>query len=133
MPLYAVLSDPEVMRYIETPFSYEQTAAFLRENGLCHPPRVYAVVWKDSGALIGQLIWHPWDETATELGWILRRDHWGRGAAGEMTDALLRDTDKDIIIECASEQMATRHIAERRGFKLTGETDGLLIYRYSRN
>ena len=40
--LYVVLSDPEVMRYIEPPFSLEQTRAFLRDAGLCAPPLVYA-------------------------------------------------------------------------------------------
>ena len=37
-PLYAVLSDPAVMRHIEPPFSMERTKAFLNENGLLSPP-----------------------------------------------------------------------------------------------
>ncbi len=130
--LHAVLSDPAVMRWIEPPFTEEQTRTFIRENGLCRPARVYAVTLKESGELIGQLIWHPWDGTATELGWILRRDHWGRGFVGELTDALLMQTERDIVIECSSEQTATRYIAESRGFVLSGENDGLLVYRHTR-
>ena len=72
--LFRALSDLEVMRYIEAPFTLEQTEAFIRNVGLCDPPLVYAVVWKQTGELIGHLIWHCWDETAMELGWILRRD-----------------------------------------------------------
>ncbi len=112
-----VLSDEKVMRYIEPPFSLEQTRVFIREAGLCEPPLVYAVVWKQSGDLIGHLIWHSWDENAMELGWILRRDFWGRGIAKELTRAMLLLADKDVIIECSPGQYATRHIAEAFGFE----------------
>lgn len=130
--LHAVLSDPAVMRWIEPPFTPAQTAAFLREAGLCRPPRVYAVVRKDGGGLIGHLIWHPWDETAMELGWILRRDCWGQGFARELTEAVLARSEGDVVIECCPEQAATRRLAERFGFRLTGERDGLVVYRLKR-
>lgn len=32
-PLHRLLSDPEVMRYLEPPFSREQTRAFLDRRG----------------------------------------------------------------------------------------------------
>ncbi len=127
--LYAVLSDPEVMRYIEPPFSLEQTRSFIREAGLCEPPLVYAVIWKQTGELIGHLIWHPWDETAMELGWILRRDFWGRGIARELTAAILTRTDRDVVLECSPEQTATRRIAESFGFARTASAKDLLCYR----
>lgn len=144
--LYAVLSDPEVMRYIEPPFSMEQTAAFIREAGLCEPPLVYAVIWKGDASdpviakpeglwqsastnLIGHLIWHPWDESAMELGWILRRDCWGRGLAKELTAAILAQADRDVVIECSPEQITTRHIAEAFGFEPVSSCSGLSVYR----
>ena len=37
--LYEVISDPDVMKYIEPPFSMEQTKQFLKGFGLCDPPR----------------------------------------------------------------------------------------------
>lgn len=49
--LYALLSDSEVMRYIEPPFSKEQTMQFLVDAGLSEKPLVYAV--EDSGSFIG--------------------------------------------------------------------------------
>ena len=144
--LYVVLSDPEVMRYIEPPFSLEQTRAFLRDAGLCAPPLVYAVLWKGelpasvpargvapslpaSPLLIGHLIWHAWDENSMELGWILRRDFWGMGIARELTEALLAQTDKDVVIECCPAQAATRHLAEQFGFLLVSADEMLLQYR----
>ena len=52
--LYALLSDSEVMRYIEPPFTKEQTVQFLMDAGLSEKPLVYAV--EDSGSFIGYAI-----------------------------------------------------------------------------
>lgn len=60
--LFAVLSDAEVMGHVEPPSCIARTRAFTRETGLCEPPLVHAVVWKQSGPLIGRLIWHLRDE-----------------------------------------------------------------------
>ena len=126
--LHRILSDPRVMRWIEAPYTREQTLLFLRRAGLCAPPLVYAVTEKASGELIGQLIWHPWDESSMELGWILRRDRWGRGLASELTEAMLQESNGDVVLECVPEQAATIHIAERFGFALE-EEGTLLRYR----
>lgn len=55
--LHEILSDPEVMRFVEPPFDREQTRRFIETAGLCAPPLVYAVVEKQTGRLIGHLIW----------------------------------------------------------------------------
>jgi len=143
--LYEVLSDPAVMRYIEPPFTPEQTRAFLLQAGCCEPPLVYGVVWKgsadpemepgkgqggsDAFKLIGHLIWHPWEDEAMELGWILRRDYWGRGIARELTAALLERTAGDVVLECSPDQTATRHLAERFGFICQASDQKLAVYR----
>lgn len=127
--LYAVLSDPEVMRYIEPPFSREQTQEFIRSSGMCDPPLVYAVMWKQTGELIGHLIWHSWDETAMELGWILRRDLWGHGITKELTASVLAQADQDVILECSPAQTATRHIAEAFGFHAVAINEERIIFR----
>lgn len=41
--LHRLLSDEEVMRFLEPPFSKEKTTDFLREVGLCDEPFIYAV------------------------------------------------------------------------------------------
>ena len=68
--LYALLSDVEVMRFIEPPFSKEQTAQFLMDAGLSDNPLVYAV--EDSSSFIGYVIFHDYDEENMEIGWILK-------------------------------------------------------------
>lgn len=44
--LYSVLSDGEVMKYIEPPFDMDKTLGFIKTAGLCDPPLVLAVEWK---------------------------------------------------------------------------------------
>ena len=127
--LFTVLSDPEVMRYLEPPFTPARTRAFLREAGLCDPPRIWAVLRKETGTLIGHLIWHPWDADFMELGWVLRRDCWNRGFAKELTGAMLARADKNVVLECDPAQTATRRIAEAFGFRPVEEGPALLVYK----
>lgn len=64
--LHRLLSDPEVMRYLEPPFSREQTRAFLDWAGLTPEPLILAV--DDDGGFAGYVIWHPY-ETMCPWSW----------------------------------------------------------------
>ncbi len=136
-PLFAVLSDPEVMEYLEAPFSLQKTQEFVETYGQCAPPLVYALVEKSCQEVIGHLIFHPYDTTSYELGWVLRRDRWGRGYAQELTAAVIYYAQKEgigeLVMECAPMQQASRHLAEKNGFHLTKETDKLLVFRRKLN
>lgn len=129
--LHRVLSDPEVMRWLEPPFTLEQTRSFIECAGLARPPLVYAVL-RDT-RLIGHVIWHPYEPGFYELGWVLARDVWGQGIAGELT-ALLLNWGREqglsgVVLECAPQQAVTRHLAERFGFRREADADGLCVYR----
>ena len=130
--LYETLSDPAVMAFVESPFTAAQTRAFVREAGLCAPPMVYAVEER-GGRVVGHAIFHPFEGERWEVGWVLRRDCWGRGYAREITAALIeRARRADIpalVIECVPENRAARRVAEACGFKYAGITDGLAQYR----
>ncbi len=129
--LYALLADPRVMRFIEAPYSREQTLAFLQSAGLCDPPLIWALVDKQTQAFAGQLIFHAYDSTHFELGWIFPKALWHTGAASEVTEAVLAYAQKagipGLIIECDREQRVTRHIAEKFGFRLV-EEKALCVY-----
>ncbi len=131
--LYGILSDPDVMRCIEPPFSRAQTEAFLAQYGLCSSPRVYAI--EHDGTLIGQFIWHACGESSYELGWILAADAWGRGFASELTAAALAYAENRgiplLLLECSPAQTASARIAEKYGFAYKGIQDGLLLYEKS--
>lgn len=128
--LHRLLSDPEVMRYLEPPFSREQTRAFLERAGLTPEPLILAV--DDDGGFAGYVIYHPYDETSMELGWVLASDRWGRGYALALTRQMIcraRESGRDAVIECHPQQAATRHIAEKLGFRPCGMDGGCCVYR----
>ena len=128
-PLHRLLSDPEVMEYLEPPYTPEQTKEFL-ESALEEEPAVWTV--EGDGKFIGYVIWHGYEEDTMELGWVLLPEYWGKGYASALTRQLMERTaaqGKKPVIECDPEQKATKHIAEKMGFVWSEEYDGLDVYR----
>ena len=129
--LYALLSDAEVMRWLEPPFTREQAEQFLQQAGLSDPPLIYAAE-NAEGEFLGYAIYHDYDDHSRELGWVLRQSAWRKGYAGEMTallTVLARREGKDAVIECAPGQTVSAHIARRHGFSYEGRADGCDSYR----
>ena len=128
--LYRLLSDPEVMRYLEPPYDRTQTEAFLQDAGLAASPLVYAA--EENGRFIGYVIYHAYDEESVEIGWVLSPAYWGRGYASALTDQLIhraRQERNDVVIECVPAQEVTKHIAAKKGFRYCGTRGGLEVYR----
>lgn len=127
--LAELLADAEVMRFLEPPFTREQSEDFLKTAGLADEPLIYAV--EDAqGGFVGYVICHPYDDEFDELGWVLRRDRWGLGYADELTAAMVSDVrrrGRRALIECSPEQTATRAIARRHGFSLVADSP-LAVY-----
>ena len=125
--LFALLSDPAVMRYLEPPYDRERAADLLRTAGLSQPPLLYAA--EEDGKFLGYVIFHRYGEAdAVELGWVLRRSAWGRGYAGRLTALLLsaaKGKYAQAVIECAPEQTVAARITGKRGLRCNG-TDGRL-------
>ena len=131
--LFSMLSDPEVMRFIEPPYTRQQTAAFITDQLRAEVPQAYALTDRATGDVLGQIIWHPHDSEAYELGWILARGHWGKGYATEITHALLNiawSELKDVVIQCTPEQTAASSIALKNSFFFLGVENGLQVYRF---
>lgn len=131
--LYKVLSDEEVMTYIEVAFDMDKTKDFIRVAGLCEPPLVYAIVWRKTGKVIGHAIFHSYEQNDYEIGWIINRDYWRLGIADEVTKGLIKYAKllgvHSCIIECDAKQAASKHIAIKNGFVYEGESDNLELYR----
>ena len=128
--LCRLLANPEVMRWLEPPYSMEQTEAFLTRAGLSETPLIYAA--EEQGVPIGYVIDHPYDEDSREIGWVLLPEYWGRGYASALTDLLIqraRQERKQLVIECAPRQQATKRIALRKVFSFQGISVGLEVYR----
>ena len=130
--LYALLSDPRVMRYLEPPFSREKSEIFLRTAGLSDPPLIYAA--EDEDGFAGYVICHNYDEKSAEIGWVLRQERWGQGLASALTEQLIRvlPPEKELVIECDPAQEATQRIALKFCFVYEGRADGLDVYRLNR-
>lgn len=131
--LYQVLSKEEVMKFIEKPFTLEETSKFVTDAGLIKKPLVYALVWKASEKVIGHVIFHSYDDLSYEIGWIINRDYWEKGIASEITEALqnkAREMNiRSLVMECDCKKTATIHIANKFGFLPIDSEDNLLIFR----
>lgn len=128
--LHRLLSDPEVMKYIEPPYTEEKTNRFLIDAGLSNPPLIYSVETKNR--FIGYAIYHDYDEDSVEIGWVLLPEYWGKGYASEVTRILIKRAQKDgknVVIECVPQQNISKHIAEKNGFAYFGRVEGLDVYK----
>lgn len=94
--LQRLQSDPEVMHHVGGVLAPEATRKMLRERILDyytqHPGLgIWATVVRATGQLAGfHLLNHIRGETLIQVGYVLAREHWGRGYATEMCVALLR-------------------------------------------
>ena len=134
-PYAHMCADPEVMRYMPTTMSWEesalQLARFVRhweERGF----GLWAVEERVSGDFIGRigLIHHedwPEGEHKTEVGWMLDRSYWGRGLATEGARASLGYGFEQLGLEriisiTLPENAASRRVMEKAGLTFRGRT-----------
>lgn len=130
--LHALLSNPDVMKYLEPPYTLAQTEAFLHSAGLGDSPLIHAVYSRGSGNFLGYLIFHPFDEASWELGWVLDPYYWGLGIARELTRGAIAYARNHqipkIVIECVPEQASSAAIARLFGFTFQGIREGCEVY-----
>lgn len=131
MALYHLLSDEDVMEFIEPPFSLEKTSDFLHRTALIDHPLIYAVEDLNQN-FVGYVIFHEYDEDSFELGWILNQRDWGKGYATELTKAFMAHSanmGKNLVIECDPNQEISKRIAVKNGFEFMGESDGCSVFK----
>ncbi len=129
--LYGTLSDPDVMTYIEDPYTYEATKELLDDVLASEVPNIYAAE-DDDGKYVGYVIFHEYEEDSYELGWLLNRSEWGKGYACRLTEIMLEEARKigmNAVIECDPEQEITEHIALKYGFIFDEIYDGCKVFR----
>ena len=127
----AICADVEVMRYLgdgkplARPDAWRQIAMILghwqlRGYGL------FALEEKATGTLIGRTgIFEPEGWPGFEVGWMLRRQSWGKGYATEAARRVLRhvftEMDREHVISLIREANAPSiRVAERLGERLEG-------------
>jgi RimJ/RimL family protein N-acetyltransferase len=145
---YAEMSaDPEVMRYIgdgqalARPMAWRNMALMVGHWAL-RGYGVWAAEERASGALVGRIgFWYPDGWPGFELGWVLRRQFWGRGYATEGARAALglaftRLRQPHVVSLIHPNNSASVRVAERLGERPVGTTEVFgrpaLVYRITR-
>lgn len=101
--LHEILGDDETMKNCEPAYDYEKTKAFLTSFCIDQKGTVVAVR-KESGKLIGYILFNQLDKGIYEMGWFFNRSFWQRGYAYESCRA--------VINHAFSEQKARKIFAE---------------------
>lgn len=86
--LHQIFGDAEVMKNCEPAYDFEKTSNFLSE--FCIGKRgAAAAIHKDSGKVIGYILFKEFEEDVYEIGWIFNKDYWRRGFAYESCRAVV--------------------------------------------
>ena len=132
------LQDNEVMKYVEPPFSIEQTKEFILEYG-CKKSMVFALEEISSASVIGHAIFHPYDEVDEyEIGWIISRSCWGKGYAVEVSQALIQYAFYEkkasrVIAETVVNNRGALAVINRLGMVENEQRSGTIIKLFELN
>ena len=129
----AIAADAEVMRWVGTPEGMDRDEAWRHMAFLVghwqlrgHGP--WAVEKLDGGELVGRIgLFSPEGWPGLELGWVVAREHWGRGYAPEAARASM-DWARDelgvghLISLIEDDNERSQRVAEKLGMALEGRT-----------
>lgn len=86
--LHEILGDSETMKNCEPAYDFEKTKKFL--NSFCIGRKgAVAAVHKDSGKVIGYILFNEFEKDIYEMGWIFNRNFWRQGYAYESCKAVI--------------------------------------------
>lgn len=90
------LSDPQVMRYVDDPYSDKQVKRFL-SRWVGDDPPVLALVKRGKDKVVGHVIFHPYEHPDVyEISWVLHPKYHRRGYATEIGQALLAHAFREL-------------------------------------
>jgi [ribosomal protein S5]-alanine N-acetyltransferase len=142
--LAQVLSEPETMRYYPSPYDRAGVEQWIERNRQRYQHdgvALWATELNGTQELIGDcgiILQQVEGEPLYEIGYHLRRDHWGQGLATEAAIAC-RDWGFEnlktsrLISMIRPENLPSRRVAERNGMTIWKEVNwrGLAHYVYS--
>ena len=86
--LHDIFGDAVTMENCEPAYDFEKTRKFLAS--FCMERRgAVAAVHKESGKVIGYILFNEFDEGVYEMGWIFNRNFWRQGYAFESCKAVV--------------------------------------------
>jgi len=127
--IFAVIGDPETMKFYSQTFTRDDAVRWVarsQERYCSDGYGLFAVVLKSSGEVIGDCGLVRQDiegESMLEVGYHVRRDHWGHGYATEAARACLnyafRNLAADKVVSLIlPENLPSRGVAERNGMTI---------------
>jgi [ribosomal protein S5]-alanine N-acetyltransferase len=130
--LAKVLSDPATMQFYPAPFPPGEVDDWIRRNRARYSDAgfgLWAMLLRGSGELIGDsgcLIRELQGNFEYELGWHVRRDHWGKGYATEaarhsIKHAFVKLGAERIIALVRPENISSCRVAEKNGMTVERE------------
>ena len=130
--LFAIFRDPEAMRYWTTPAMTDVAEAEALLNDIQRHAQAetlfqWGIARREDDEVIGTstLFRIDREHRRCELGYILRRDHWGRGLAHEALTAVVNHAFGTLGLHRLEADIDPRNAAsirsvERLGFRLEG-------------
>lgn len=129
--MFAYASDPGVTRYVlwETHGSIEESENFLRFANDGYETGDFGgwgLVLKASGAFVGTCGMEAVPEHGrAELGYVLAREHWGRGLMPEAVRRVIRYCFEQLNLDrvearCIAENSASARVMEKAGMSYEG-------------
>jgi RimJ/RimL family protein N-acetyltransferase len=129
--LFALYSDPVVMRFLGGVRSAEQTReklASMIDHERRHGFSIWALVGKPDGRFVGRCgFWYMHDPDEAELAYTLAQCAWGRGLATEAAEAAVRVAFQrfglpSLVAFAEADNVASRRVMVKLGMQLVGTT-----------
>lgn len=86
--LHEIFGDAETMKYSEPPYDFDKTKQFL-ESFCIKSGRAVAATHRESGKVIGYILFSEIQPGEYELGWFFNRYVWRQGYAYEACKAVI--------------------------------------------
>ncbi len=86
--LYEILGDDETMEYCEPAYTFEKTEKFLEAFCIGRNGAV-AAVHKETGKVIGYILFNEQEDGIYEIGWFFNKAYWRQGYAYESCKAVI--------------------------------------------
>jgi RimJ/RimL family protein N-acetyltransferase len=126
-PFAAMNADPDVMRYYPRPMTREESDAFVDRIEARFDEHGYGL-WavELDGTFTGYvgLAWHVFEDGGAEeleVGWRLRKEHWGQGIATEAGRAALAvglEHEPTVVSVTAELNEPSQRVMQRIGMRL---------------